>query len=145
MTEKTNVYDLFETSESAINDGIWCAIEHAGAEVCRIRVRSADRDLNPAIRKFMAIEAAKSVSEKGNLENVIDMLAETGMETRLFAHAIVVEWEGITDRNGKALKCTPKNVEKVLTDLPLLARQIKLKAYQWMNFRRVFEDAATGN
>lgn len=145
MSEKTNVYDLFETSDSAINEGIWCAIEHGGKEVCRIRVRSADRDLNPEIRKFMAIEAAKSVSEKGNLENVMDMLAETGMETRLFAHAIVVEWEGVTDKAGKALKCTPKNVEKVLTDLPLLARQIKLKAYTWTNFRKIFEDAAQGN
>jgi len=141
----TSVYELFETSESAVTDGIWCAIEHQGQEICRIRVRSADRDLNPEIRKFMATEAAKSVKERGSLENVMDMLADPQMEHRLFAHAIVSDWEGITDQAGKALKCTPKNVEKVLNDLPLLARQIKAKAYSWTNFRKVFEQEAVGN
>lgn len=140
----SDVYELFETSEDATKNGVWCAIENGGKEVCRIRVRSADRDLNPEIRKFMAIEAADSVAKRGNLENVMDMLADPDMENRLFANAIVTEWSGVT-RKGKAIKCTPKNVEKVFTDLPLLARQVKAKAYQWANFRAIFDQEAQEN
>lgn len=81
----------------------------------------------------------------GTLQGMTEAVADTALENRLFAASVVVEWKGVKDAKGKAMKCTPKNVEKIFTELPLLAQRVKREAYKWTNFRTVFEEAALGN
>ena len=137
-----NIYEAFETSDELINEGKWVAIEFNGAELCRVRVRSASPELNADLRKAMADEAVALVGKGADLTTDAN---DPERELRMFAKSVVTDWDGITDRQGKKLKCTPANVEKIFRELPLLANRIKREAYRWTNFRAAVEDAVVGN
>lgn len=136
------IYEAFETSEELVKDGRWIEVEVLGEIVCEFKVRSASPDLNADLRKAMAAEAIASI---GTLAGLTDSVADPTLENRMFGQAVVTDWKNVRDRNGKFLKCTPKNVEKVFNDLPLLAQRVKREAYKWTNFRAVYEERALGN
>jgi len=137
-----DIYEAFETSDELTKDGRWIEVEVLGAVVCSFRVRSASPDLNVELRKAMAAEAIANI---GTVAGLTDAVADPNVENRLFAQAVVTDWKNVRDRSGKFLKCTPKNVEKVFDDLPLLAQRVKREAYKWTNFRTVHEATALGN
>lgn len=137
-----DIYEAFETSETLTRDGRWIDLEFGGKVVCSFRVRSASPDLNSDLRKAMADEA---VATMGTLPGLTAAVADKELENRLFAKAVVTDWKDVTDADGQPYKCTPENVEKVFTELPLLAQRVKSEAYKWTNFRTVYEDKALGN
>ena len=137
-----DIYEAFQTSDELTKEGRWIDLEFGGEVVCSMRVRSASPDLNADLRKAMASEAIASMS---TLQGMTDAVSDTKLENRLFASSVVVEWKGVKDSKGKAMKCTPKNIEKLFTDLPLLAQRVKREAYKWTNFRSVHEAQALGN
>lgn len=140
-----NIYEAFETSNTLTEDGTWVELEFGGEVLCSMRVRSASPDLNAELRKAMAEEAVATLGANPTMEGVTDAAADKSLENRLFGRAVVTAWKGVKDRNGKAMKCTPANVEKVFNELPLLAQRVKREAYKWTNFRAVFEEKALGN
>jgi len=137
-----NIYEAFETSDELTEKGRWIELEFAGSVVASIRIRSASPDLNAELRKAMAEEAVATIA---TMQGLTDATADPELENRLFGEAVVTAWKGITDRQGKAIKCTPKNVAKVFKELPLLAQRVKREAYKWTNFRAAFEEQALGN
>lgn len=140
-----NIYEAFETSETLTEEGRWIDLEFAGEVLCSMQIRSASPDLNAELRKAMAEEAVATLGANPTLEGVTDAAADKSLENRLFGLAVVTAWKGVKDRTGKSIKCTPKNVEKVFNDLPLLAQRVKREAYKWTNFRAAFEEKALGN
>lgn len=139
-----DIYSAFETSAKLVKEGRWIELEFGGAVVCSFKVRSASPDLNAELRKAMAEEAVSSIGNP-TLADVTNAVASADLENRLFALAVVTDWKGVTGRDGKPLKCTPKNCEKVFKDLPLLAQRVKNEAYKWANYRAVHEEKALGN
>ena len=139
-----DIYEAFETSESLVKDGRWIVLEFGGEVVCSFRVRSASPDLNAELRKAMAEEAVANIGT-ATLATVTNSVADAKLENRLFAYAVVTDWKGVKGRDGKPMKCTRKNCEKVFNDLPLLAQRVKNEAYKWTNYRAVHEDKALGN
>jgi len=137
-----NIYEAFETSDEFTNEGKWVEIEFNGSVLCAVQIRSASPELNADLRKAMNAEALEAVKNKDDLQ---DNALDPDRELRLFAAAVVTNWTGITDRKGKKLKCTPRNVEQVFKDLPLLFNRIKREAYRWTNFRKELEDEIVGN
>lgn len=137
-----NIYEAFETSDELTEKGRWIELEFAGAVLASIRIRSASPDLNADLRKAMAEEAVATIA---TLQGLTDATADPELENRLFGEAVVTDWKGITNRDGKAIKCTPKAVAKLFKELPLLAQRVKREAYKWTNFRAAFEETALGN
>lgn len=143
-----NIYEAFETDSSAIEEGRWLEIVFQGKAVCEVCVRSASPELNPKLREAMTEKALGLIGngkDKSDELTVRMALKDPDLERDLFAAAVVSGWKGVTDKDGKALKCTPKNVAKVFKDLPLLFQQVKNAAYRWETFRRAAVDAALGN
>lgn len=144
-----NIYEAFEVSDEATAEGVWLDIVFQGQTACQIRIRSASPDLNPELRKAMTDRAVGLLKNAGKAKSetdaAVDSLSNPDTERALFAQAVVTDWKGVTDRDGKAIKCTPKNVEQVFRDLPLLFKQVKSQAYRWETFRRVVTEAALGN
>lgn len=139
-----NIYEAFETEDSR-----WVEVEFQGKVICSVRIRSANPDLNPQLRAAMKDEAMGLVKEKGTEEaealTVHMALADSDLELRLFAIAVITDWKGVTSKKGGRLPCNPKNVEKVMRDLPLVFKQIRTQAYRWETFRAAATDAAVGN
>jgi hypothetical protein len=141
-----NIYEAFETSSEAIEEGRWLEIVFQGQAVCAVRVRSASPDLNPELRKAMTNEALGLIGETKDPDlTVRRALQDPDLEVKLFAAAVLSDWRDVTDRNGKALKFTTKNAEKILRELPLLFQQVKAAAYRWETFRLAVVEEAVGN
>ena len=136
------IYEAFETSEKLTKEGRWIEVEVLGEVVCEMKVRSASPDLNADLRKAMA---AAAIASMGTLAGLTDAVGDSTLENRLFGEAVVTDWKNVRDRNGKFMKWTPKNVEKVFNELPLLAQRVKREAYKWTNFRAQYEEKALGN
>lgn len=64
---------------------------------------------------------------------------------RVYARAVVIDWENVTDEKGKKLSCTEENIVKVFTDLPDLFEDIKAQASNMANFRRAEQEEVEGN
>lgn len=143
-----NIYEAFETDSSAIEEGRWVEIVFQGEAVCQVRVRSASPELNPKMREAMTDHAVGLIKKKGADEpelTVREALRDPDLELKLFASSVVSDWAGVKSKDGKRLRCTPKNALKVFRDLPLLFQQVKNAAYRWETFRSAAVQSALGN
>lgn len=123
----TTLYDLYETSEKAeLEDGIMIEIPKAGVKIWTRRAGGA----NHAFVRFVEKENRKYRTANQELTN------EAGEEIikRGLARYCIFAWEGVTDRKGKKLECTPTNAEQVLGDLPSLVMVIYNQASNPDNF-----------
>ena len=133
---RVNPYQAFELEADLIKSGIWFDfIDPQGFLVCQIKCRPSDPELNPQF-----LEASvKLPSQQKPDEPPAKALAV------IYAEAVVVDWRGVTDREGKPLECTPKNIVKVLADLPILFQQLRIKTRDWTLWRKNYTEAALGN
>ena len=67
------------------------------------------------------------------------------LEATVYARAVVVDWEGVTDEKGKTLDCTEENIVKVFCDLPDLFLDVKQQAQSMANFRAEQQEADAKN
>jgi hypothetical protein len=123
----STLYDLFETSEKAESeDGIMIEIPGAGVKIWTKRAGGA----NVKFTRF--VEAENRRFRVANKE----LTTEAGeiIIKRALAKHCILKWEGVTDRKGKAMECSPENAEKLMTDLPSLIMIIYNQASNPDNF-----------
>lgn len=53
----------------------------------------------------------------------------------IYAEAVIIGWEGVKDKKGKALPYSKENVVKLMLDLPDLFEEIQKQAENLSNFR----------
>ena len=124
-----SLYNKFATDKQAETEGI--ILEYGDGVKVRInRASGAVPRFAEAVRKFMP-NIAKDGSSIAYSKKTIDQ--ERAMALVL-AHGILLEWEGVTDQEGKELPFTTDNVVKVLTDLPDFASDIMDRAMDAENF-----------
>ena len=63
----------------------------------------------------------------------------------IYAEAVVVDWGGVTDREGKAAGMHSQERRQVLADLPILFQQLRIKTRDWTLWRKNYTEAALGN
>jgi hypothetical protein len=134
------IYEEYELDRECTEKGVWLEIlsPDTGKLVCKVRVRPADPDDNPDYRKAAA-DLVLEAAGKDNAEDRPDWVP------RLYARAVVTDWDGVTDRKGKALECTEENVYQILKDLPQVYKTIRRHAQDWRLYRAKFEEAASKN
>jgi len=67
------------------------------------------------------------------------------LEATVYARAVVIDWEGVTDEKGKMLDCTEENIVKLFCDLPDLFMDVKQQASDMANFRRQQQESDAKN
>lgn len=67
------------------------------------------------------------------------------MLIRTFADAVILDWQGVTDRNGELLPLTKENVVAVFTDLPDLFVDVREAAAKAATFKALDVDADVKN
>lgn len=124
----STVFEAYATDENAERDGKWVELR-AGL---RVKVRYDDC----LIAREWATKRAKKnrqllIANGGVLppkiqdQNHVDLLAEV----------LVVDWSGITDREGNPLPCTKDNVRMLMRELPSLRRDVLFIASTEETFR----------
>ncbi len=122
----TTLYTVFETSDELETDGI--IVEYAGARITIARSGGANRKFASVMEK--AMRPYRAAINSGTLDEgtAQKLLIEA------YADAVIVGWEGVTDRDGNELPFTKPNVIKIMTDLPDLFLDLKSQAERVANF-----------
>jgi len=138
------VYEAFETSEKLIAEGRTCDIEFGGKVIATVKVRPADGALNSDYRREMA---ELSIGIKANGLDAIDDDLDREMLWKLYARAVIVEWEwhDAKDKKDPKLKLTETNAVALFRRVPKFFQSIQRVALVWTNYRSEHEEEAAGN
>lgn len=134
--KKTSIYDLFSTDDHMEKKGIWIDYGPAGSFLI---ARAGGSN-----QKFANILQAKTRPYKFQIDNeLIDQEVGQRLMYEAFAEAVVLDWEGVCDREGNPLTCTRDNCVKLFQDLPDLFHDLREQATKLANFRhQSLEEAA---
>lgn len=122
-----SLYDAFGTSKSYEQEGVTLDFG-----VAKFRVRRA----GGSNRKFLATLAAKLRPHRRAIEaNVLADEVAAGLQMEVYFETVVISWEGVTDREGKALPFTLDNFKQVMTDLPDLWSTLREETDNMRNFQ----------
>lgn len=132
-----NPYKLFGTDQDLEKKGIWvvfgdfkfkCA--RAGGSNARYAALMAER-----ARPFRAQINAELLQNKQAQDILVGV----------YADAVILDWEGVTDENEQPLAFTRDNVVKVLNDLPDLFQHLQRECDRISNFRKLALEEEAGN
>ncbi len=108
-----NIYKQFETNKEAENKGIW--VEYGEGVAFKIaRMAKSNKQYTKAME--VATRPHRRAME---LETMDAKLAES-IFMSVFVDTILLDWKGVTDRDGNELKFNKENATQVFTDLPEL-------------------------
>jgi len=134
----TGLYDLYETDLDLEKEGVWVEI------TADIKVKIAalgNKNHQEAIEKF-AKPYKSQIRHK-----TISVEVEEDLHLKAIAKAVLVDWEGMTDREGKALPYSFDNCYALLSD-PKMKRfkaDILLIAKEAETFKNVEVEDAVKN
>lgn len=130
------LYQTFGTSQSLEQDGI---ILDFGKGV-KIKTRRA----GGANSKFQKLLIKRTAPHKALLkQNLLDESQALEIMAGVYADAVIIGWEGVTDENDKPLAFNRENVIKVLLDLPDLFNAIQDATADHSNFQSEMVEADT--
>ena len=136
-----NLYDTFKTDSNLEEEGVWVQYgELDDGTRTRFRVRRMGKGnvhYTKAVEHRM--KPYRRQMDTGTMDN---KLADTIM-MEIFIASILVEWEGVTDKNGDLMELSKENAVKLLTDLGDLYSDLIDAASKAAIFRESFleEDA----
>ncbi len=126
-------YSVFQTDKALEKEGI--ILDYGDFKIKIARAGGA----NAAFQKALTskIRPYKRQIDAGTIP---DDVAEK-LFLDVYAEAVVLGWEGVTDENGKPLPYSKENAVKLFSDLPDLFRDVQNQAAAISNFRaEVTED-----
>lgn len=131
------IYEAFSTDSEVERTGVW--LNYGGA---RFKVARA----GGANKKF--IRRQESFVRKFRKQIEMEILGEDEATLELiniWADTVFLNWEGITDRDGKLLSFNRENVVKVMRDLPDLFKTIRDDSMRMVIFKSTIDEDAAEN
>lgn len=131
-------YDTFKADENLEKEGIELDYGDAGLFLIA-RAGGSNKDFARMMEKVF--RPYRRQMDAGTMdEKVADkLLAE------VFAKTVILDWKGVTDKNGKNLPFNEANATKLLTDLPDLFVDLREQAMKVANFRALEVEADLKN
>jgi len=124
-----SLYDVYKTDAAKERDqGIEMDLP-GGAKMWLRRAGGANTKFDKvmdAVMKPYRRQIQQGTLEEGKAEE---------LEATVYARAVIIDWEGVTDESGNVLDCTEENIVKVFTDLSDLFIDVKQQASNMSNFR----------
>jgi hypothetical protein len=139
-----SLYKLFKTDEASEQEGIWLeyADEDGKGPPARIKIARA----GGSNAKYMRVleRRYKPVRRQSQL-GILDPKVSEEILAQVYAEAVLLGWENVTDPEGKPLPFNVENAVKLLTDLPELFSEIQIQANRMSLFRADLREADAGN
>jgi len=133
-----SLYGSYKTDATVENEGAWFPY---GDGVCIRLARAGGANKN--FLRCAEVFSNKYRAQLNRKQLPNDVALDAIIE--LYADAVVIAWEGVTDENGDDLVCTKSNVIKVLTDLPDLFAQVQEDATEREAFKEFIKEADSKN
>ena len=128
-----SLYSLFETDESAELDGFELVLFDEDVEIKFTLARAGGNNKKFALRLQALMKPHKFAIEKGTMK---DEAAEAIM-CQVIAETLVLDWSGVTDREGNELEYSVAKAKELLLELPALRQMILEEAQNVANFQAV--------
>jgi len=132
-----SLYDLFGTSESAAEDGKWFSF----GKTISIKIRRFKSKKSRKVRE--ELEAPYKRATKFGTSLPDDVSEEITVEQ--IARAIIVDWKGVTDKQGNAVKYSPAAASELLKALPEFKDAIIEISLSLDNYREEEKDEVEKN
>lgn len=131
MTKKSkSIYDLFERDENMETKGIWQNFGIYGKFLIA-RAGGSNSRFSSMLSKVM--EPYQRQIQKNMLEESV----ANELLIKVFAKTVILGWEGVTGKDGKALKYSYDACVKLLNDLPDFFLDMREEAMRISNFRKI--------
>ena len=133
----TSLYESLEVDRGAKEDGVWVAV----LDGVEIKVASTDskryRDVSRRLMKpyFKILQAGGRIPDDKQVEIAVVIAADS----------LLLDWKGVTDRDGNELPFSRENVIKVLTDLEVLRNMVAEIAGEAETFNKAALELAVKN
>lgn len=122
ITMKTNLHKMFAVDTKSAEEGKWFPIA-PGVEFKIRRMNSVAA--NNIRRNLLSVYPNGMVPPDQTEEFAVKFLA----------HAIVVDWKGVTDENGKEIPYSPETAHELLKEIPEIAEKVAEITQNLDNFR----------
>lgn len=142
-TDAKSIYDLYETDAAresqgvVLNFGVYGKFTVARAGGSNLRYQRALATKSEPYRHLIAAKAKKPD------EKLLQLVRDLSMEA--FAETVVLGWEGVTGRDGKAIPFSQAACLKLFRDLPALFDEIQEQASSLANFQDKAIEEDLGN
>ena len=108
----SNPYEMFETDAGLEQDGQW--IDYGDFEIKIAKAGGGNRRYVRIHQELMKPYERRAAVGALDEETARPVLA------KIYAKAVVLDWKGVTDRDGAPLPFSEQNVASLLCDLPAL-------------------------
>lgn len=127
------LYESFSTNKNYEKSGVWLQYgENTKKQPIKFLIARVG-GANTAFSK--ALEAAQKPYRRQIQTDTMDERVAEGIILDVFARTVILNWEGVQDRDGVDMPYTKENVIKLMTDLPDLFADIRVQAQNVTLFR----------
>jgi len=133
-----SIYDKFATDKKAEQEGI--ILDYGDG--LKIRIARAG---GSNIKYEKLVQAKLRKYERQRQLDLLDIDTLRPILREVYAEAVVLGWEGVTDRDGNEIPFTKANAIKLFEDLPDLFEDIVVQAQKAALFRQNILEAEAGN
>lgn len=133
-----NIYDKFATDKKAEQEGI--TLDYGDG--LKIRIARAGGS-NTKFEKL--VQARLKKYERQRQLDLLEVETLRPILREVYAEAVVLGWEGVTNREGETLPFNKENAVKLFEDLPDLFEDIVVQAQKAVLFRQNILEAEAGN
>jgi len=131
--KKQSIFDIFETDSDVETKGVLLRY----SDTIRILVARAGgsnkkferliKNMTKPHRQLLKAMSAGTASDS-------DAKVLEGILQEAYSQSVVLGWEGITERDGTVIECTPANVKALFERIPQLWNDIRDFAANYMNY-----------
>ena len=134
-----STYKQFETNKD-VEAGEGITLDYGSAGKFKIHRAGG------ANQKFKNYTQAKMKPYTRQIQQgTLDEAVATDLNADIFSRTVIVDWEGVTGRDGQPLPFTIENCKQLLLDLPDLFADIQRAAQDASLFRKQVVDDVVGN
>ncbi len=127
------IFDMFDTDENVETSGVWINYGN-GIRILVARAGGSNKRFETLIRNLTKPHRKSIKGETIDEDTLTDILQEA------YAKAVVLKWEGVTDKSGAVMACTVENIKKLFQMLPALWNDLREFAADFRNFLHNEED-----
>lgn len=135
-----SIFDEFETDDNALENGKW--FEDVGRAGSGIRVKLRSIQSKASMKSRQALNAKYRKFEKKGVHT--DQMNERIINEQM-ADSVIVGWDGIRDRDGKAIEWSKEAALALLNKLPQFRNTLLQLSATMDNFHPEVIEEAVGN
>lgn len=126
-----SIFDLLETDATSEEEGRWFRDIFEDATGIDLKLRRMTSKASIRARRNLDKQYKSKMNKRGEYDEDTALI----VIAKQIANGVIVDWDGVYDRDGTKMPFTAANAEMLITKLPALRDAIMVVASEMDNFR----------